>query len=217
LLALVRNAQSAGSSSILMIFFHRRQPGALYRLLCGSTLRLLKNLPVRFNQEKSMVTSETSPQAEATAQFAQRLFCELQQAILQQESGALAGEVKAIHDMRVGIRRLRVALSNFAICLRKEDRQRLRVNLEHLARALGGARDLDVMIGALKSEQANKPDDNRAAINAFIGRLRARRRRRHQQLISYLQSEDFANFKREFRMSGESETVYNSSNEEAPQ
>jgi len=164
-----------------------------------------------------MVTSETAPQAEATAQFAQRLFCELQQSILQHESGALAGEVKAIHDMRVGIRRLRVALSNFAACLRKEDRQRLRANLEHLAMALGGARDLDVMIGALKSEQANNPDDDHTAINAFIRRLRARRRRRHQQLIGYLQSEDFANFKREFRMSGESETAHNSGNGESSQ
>jgi CHAD domain-containing protein len=164
-----------------------------------------------------MVTSETSPQAEATAQFAQRLFCELQQAILQHESGALAGEVKAIHDMRVGIRRLRVALSNFATCLRKEDRQRLRVNLEHLARALGGARDLDVMIGALKSEQASMPDDDRARIGAFIGRLRLRRHRRHRQLIGYLQNEDFANFKREFRISGENETAHNNGNEESLQ
>lgn len=164
-----------------------------------------------------MVTSETSPQAEATAQFAQRLFCELQQSILQQESGALAGEVKAIHDMRVGIRRLRVALSNFAICLRKEDRQRLRANLEHLAMALGGARDLDVMIDTLKSEQANKSDDDRAAISAFISRLRARRRRRHRQLIGYLQSEDFANFKREFRMSGESETANHRDSEDVSQ
>ncbi|MEP7339074.1 MAG: CHAD domain-containing protein [Acidobacteriota bacterium] len=161
-----------------------------------------------------MATSETLPQAEATAQFAQRLFCELQQAILQHESGALAGEIKAIHDMRVGIRRLRVALNNFAICLRKEDRKRLRVNLEHLARALGGARDLDVMISALKSEQANKSDEDRAAISALIGRLRARRRKRHQQLIGYLQSQDFANFKREIRISGESETAHNSGSEE---
>ena len=164
-----------------------------------------------------MVTTGASPQAEATSQFAQKLFCELQEAIFQHESGALTGEVKAIHDMRVGIRRLRVALSNFATCLPKEDRRRLRMILEHLARALGGARDLDVMIDALRSEQANKPDDDRAAIGAFIGRLRLRRRRRHRQLISYLQSEEFANFKREFRSSGESETTHNNGNEEAPQ
>jgi len=150
-----------------------------------------------------MVRCEASPQAEATAQFAPRLFRELQQTILQHEPGALAGEVEAIHDMRVGIRRLRVALSNFAACLPKEDRRRLRANLERLAEALGGTRDLDVMIDALKLEQAGKADAERAALRALIGRLRARRRRRHRKLIAYLQSEEFASFKRQFRADGE--------------
>jgi len=150
-----------------------------------------------------MVTNEASPQAETAARFARRLFCELQQAILQHEAGAVAGDVEAIHDMRVGIRRLRVALGNFAVCLPKEDRRRLRASLEHLANALGDTRDLDVMIGALNSKQANKPEDERAAILAFIRRLRARRRRRHGQLASYLQSEEYAGFKREFQPSGE--------------
>jgi len=152
-----------------------------------------------------MTKCEASAEAEATAKFARRLFRDLQQAIIKHEAGAVAGEVEAIHDMRVGIRRLRVALSNFAACLPEEDRRRLRANLEHLADALGGARDLDVMIGVLKSEQANKAESERAAIAAFIGRLRARRRRRHRKLIGYLQGEEFANFKNEFRAGGEDE------------
>jgi CHAD domain-containing protein len=152
-----------------------------------------------------MTRCEASAQAEATATFARRLFRDLQQAIIKHESGAIAGRVEAIHDMRVGIRRLRVALRNFADCLPKEDRRRLRTNLGHLADALGGTRDLDVMIGVLKSEQASKAEAERAVIGAFIGRLRARRRRSHRKLISYLQSEEFANFKHEFRADGEDE------------
>lgn len=155
-----------------------------------------------------MVINEASP-AEATARFAQKVFCELQQSILQHETGALAGEVEAVHDMRVGIRRLRVALGNFRVCLPKEDRKRLRANLEHLADALGGVRDLDVMINALKSKQANRSTSSRTAISLFISRLRARRRRRHQQLIGYLQGEEYASFKREFQTSDIEKSVPN--------
>jgi triphosphatase len=158
--------------------------------------------------EKRMVTNEASPQAETAARVARRLFRELQQAILQHEAGAVAGDVEAVHDMRVGIRRLRVALGNFAVCLPKENRRRLRASLEHLANALGGARDLDVMIDALNSKQANKTEDERAAIRAFMRRLHARRRRRHGQLVSYLQSEEYASFKREFQASGEDQPAY---------
>jgi CHAD domain-containing protein len=130
------------------------------------------------------------------------LFRELQQAIIQHEAGALAGDVEAIHDMRVGIRRLRVALKNFAVCLSKEDRVRLRATLEHLAQALGRARDLDVMIDSLKARRANRRGDDRAALGAFVGRLRARRRRRHRNLVAYLQGEEYAAFKREFERDG---------------
>ena len=126
----------------------------------------------------------------------------------------MAGKVEAIHDMRVGIRRLRVALKNFADCLAKEDRRRLRATPERLAQLLGGARDLDVMIHALKSKRVDKPEEDRAAIGAFIRRLRARRRRRRRQLIGYLQSEEFANFKGECQAGCKSGAL---GNEELPQ
>ena len=150
-----------------------------------------------------MLISEASPSAEATGRFAQKSFCELQQSILQHEAGALAGDVGAVHDMRVGIRRLRVALGNFRVCLSKEDQKRLRGRLENLANALGGVRDLDVMIEALKSKLAHRPAADRDAIGLFISRLRARRRRRHRQLVSYLQGQEYANLKHELGGAGD--------------
>jgi CHAD domain-containing protein len=170
----------------------------LYRLLYGSKLRHLKIFRHLLLRRKFMVISEASSSAEATGRFAQKAFCELQQFILQHEAGALAGEVESVHDMRVGIRRLRVALGNFRVCVSKEDRRRLRASLENLADALGGVRDLDVMIEALKSKLVHRPAADRAAIGLFINRLRARRRRRHRQLVSYLLGQEYANFKREF-------------------
>jgi triphosphatase len=154
-----------------------------------------------------MVINEASPTAEATQRFAQKVFHELQQSILQHEAGALTGDIEAIHDMRVGIRRLRVALGNFSVCLSKEQRKRLRTSLKNLADALGGVRDLDVMVDALRSKLTSRPAQNRAAISLFISRLRSRRRRRHHHLVSYLQGEEYALFKNEFQTDSVNEPI----------
>src|SRR5262245_15257547 len=121
-----------------------------------------------------MDTKET-PAAESVEQLAKQIFTELHQAVLLNESGSFDGDVESIHDMRVAVRRLRVALSNFAVCLSKEDRKRLRSRLENLADALGGVRDMDVMIAALKAPSPTRSDQEKSATSALIGRLRARR------------------------------------------
>ena len=152
-----------------------------------------------------MATTETSSLATtelATQQFAQNLFRELQQLAIQHEAGAMAGDVESVHDMRVGIRRLRVAMNNFAVCLRKKERKRWRARLEKLADALGGVRDLDVMIEALKRQAATRTTEDRVAIAAFVSRLRARRRRTMQSLKVYLGGEEYAEFKSGFSVEG---------------
>jgi CHAD domain-containing protein len=131
-----------------------------------------------------------------TGQFAAGVIVELYRSIIAQEQGAISGDVDAIHDMRVAIRRLRVALSNFASTLSREDRRRLQSRLKHLAGPLGEVRDFDVMIAALESSLT--ADSGHDAIKSVIGRLRARRRHRLRKLVAYLNGEEFADFKREF-------------------
>src|SRR5262249_19597745 len=80
----------------------------------------------------------------------------------------------------------------------REDRQRLRSRLENLAGAMGGVRDLDVMIGTLTRLLSNRTGDERRAIAALIGRLRSRRRSRLRKLVNYLNGEEYMAFKREF-------------------
>ena len=152
-----------------------------------------------------METSEVPSPSESTASFARKLVLELQQAILQHEAGAFAGNVEAVHDMRVGIRRLRVAIKNFAACFAKGDRQQWRASMENLADTLGAVRDLDVMIQAMKSQQvpvANAVTEEQAAMEAFIRRLQSRRGRRLRKLQNYLHSEEYAGFKRGFSHNG---------------
>jgi CHAD domain-containing protein len=144
------------------------------------------------------MTTHEAAATESVEQLAKRTFAELHQSIVAQEAGSLAGEVEAVHAMRVAIRRLRVALSNFAVCAPKEDRKRLREQLENLAGALGGVRDLDVMIAALKSQLLNRSGEEKAAISALIRRLRDRRRLRLRALVNYLRGEEYAGFKHKF-------------------
>lgn len=138
------------------------------------------------------------PGAELTDQFALRVWTELHRTIIAQEPGAIEGEIEAIHDMRVAIRRLRVALSNFAICLPREDRRRLRDRLEHLAASLGSVRDIDVLINTLETMRQRRPAEDQTAIETLIKRLINRRRRRHRLLINYLRSNEYGAFKMEF-------------------
>jgi CHAD domain-containing protein len=133
-----------------------------------------------------------------TKQFAARLFMELHKTILDQEEGALRGEVEAIHDMRVAIRRQRVAIRNFASCLPEDALRRLNGQLEKLALALGEVRDLDVMIKNLETALLTRSAQDQQAIKNFISRLRSRRRRQFRRLKQYLQNEEFADFKRKF-------------------
>src|SRR5262245_52298464 len=102
-----------------------------------------------------MKTDETHP-PESIEKLAKRIFTDLHQTIILHESGSLDGDVESVHDMRVTVRRLRVALSNFAVCVSKEGRDRLKSRLENLAVALGGVRDLDVMIAAMKASLTNR-------------------------------------------------------------
>lgn len=150
-----------------------------------------------------MATKE-APVAESTAQFAKRIFTELQQAILTQEAGAMTGDVEAIHDMRVGVRRLRVALSNFAACLDKRERRSQRRRLSRLADALGGVRDLDVLSAALQNDQAQYNADEQLAIAALLRRVHAQRRLRQRQLIAYLRGAEYQAFKEQYAASAQS-------------
>ena len=134
---------------------------------------------------------------ESVEQLARQVFTDLHQTIISHESGSLAGDVESVHDMRVAVRRLRVTLSNFAVCVPKEDRKRLRLRLENLADALGGVRDMDVMIVALKTSPTPRSEQEKSAVSALIGRLRARRRSRLRALMKYLGGEEYMGFKRE--------------------
>lgn len=108
---------------------------------------------------------------------------------------AVAGEdPEGVHDMRVASRRLRAALELFQpIFPRRELRPLLR-EVKGLADALGGVRDLDVMLERLTSDQKGRPQAQREVLQEMVTELHRRRDDARGTLIGLLdrmREEDF--------------------------
>ncbi len=55
-----------------------------------------------------------------------------------------AGDAEALHQMRIGLRRLRTAIASFATVSAEPEQDRIKAELKWATKALGPARDLDV-------------------------------------------------------------------------
>ena len=62
------------------------------------------------------------------------------------EQAVRAGESEGVHQMRVGLRRLRAAMSLFGDVVRNAQTERIKAELKWLSGELGPARDLDVLV-----------------------------------------------------------------------
>jgi triphosphatase len=62
------------------------------------------------------------------------------------EPAVLAGKAEGVHQMRIGVRRLRAAISVFSKLLRSEQTEMIKRDLKWLAGKLGPVRDLDVFL-----------------------------------------------------------------------
>ena len=84
--------------------------------------------------------------------------------IIVNEPAMCAGRAEALHQMRVGLRRLRAAITIFADVLAGSDEERIKAELRWITRELGPARDLDVFAAdVLRPLQAAHPADQRVS------------------------------------------------------
>lgn len=100
-----------------------------------------------------------------------------------------------VHDMRVASRRLRAALELFRDVFPRREFKTMLSEVKGLADALGGVRDLDVMLQRLEEDMAGRPGPQRLALKSLIDDLGASRleaRRALKQSISGLEDSDFA-------------------------
>ena len=85
--------------------------------------------------------------------------------IIVNEPAMCAGRAEALHQMRVGLRRLRAAISIFADVLAESGEERIKTELRWITRELGPARDLDVFAAdVLEPLQAAHPNDESVGV-----------------------------------------------------
>lgn len=98
--------------------------------------------------------------------------------------GVLAGAPDALHDLRVGLRRMRALLRAFRPHLDAEPAHALERRLRRLMRRSNGLRDLDVLSAALDELGGSLPPSERDGLQRLT---RAVRRRRTRALASLTQ------------------------------
>jgi len=84
------------------------------------------------------------------------------QHLMANQNAVIAGDPEGVHQMRVGLRRLRAAMSLFRDMITGHDAEEIRRELKWLSAELGPARDLDVMtkeaIVPLRESNPDKPE-----------------------------------------------------------
>lgn len=99
-------------------------------------------------------------------------------------------QADAVHQMRVGLRRLRAALTLFKPMLQDAEFEGVRASLRSMAGALGAARDLDVFIaGVLEPALAREPDD--PGLRGLLADYRAQRDRVYDEAVATVDSAGF--------------------------
>ena len=127
--------------------------------------------------------------ADDRASVAVRAVVRLQlRAFARQEVAARAGEVEAVHQLRVATRRLRATLRLFAPVLPAMFVTWTRQELEWLGGVIGAVRDVDVLIQAVGKRAARVEPSLRRALGPLGVATLDERARVHETLIEVLDS-----------------------------
>ena len=120
-------------------------------------------------------------------------------AMWRHRDGTLAGDDEAVHDMRVGSRRLRAALDVFAATFHGAEFRRLHRLTARLTDELGGVRDHDVMLLGLRRYRKGTPRDERPGIDDLMNALSAEREVARRRLALFFARLDEARYAERMR------------------
>lgn len=139
------------------------------------------------------------PKLQASAPWseaARQVLSEEVRRILKHEAGTREGsDLEQLHQMRVGLRRLRSALRIFEPALKLPKSARRRA-LAPLAAVLGVVRDLDVQIEWLRERcYRNLPENEQAALDRLLAYLENQRKSARTAMLRYLDGPDYERFK----------------------
>ena len=109
--------------------------------------------------------------------------------MLEHEAGCIDGrDIEELHDMRVAVRRMRAAVQLFRPYLPKKHAAYLRKDLRHLGRALGPARDYDVMLANLERYRGELPARTNDSLEPLARRWQKKRGKARSAMREYLAS-----------------------------
>ncbi len=110
--------------------------------------------------------------------------------IMANEPSMCAGHTESLHQMRIGLRRLRAAIAIFADVVADENLAKIKTELEWITQELGPARDLDVFDAEVLSPlRTSHPEDE--AIAAAHGDLQQKRMAAYARAAAAAQSSRF--------------------------
>lgn len=116
-------------------------------------------------------------------------------------------EVEALHDMRVGTRRLRAALSVFARIFPKDDYRDIEREVAAITDALAAVRDLDVQRETLAAITADMPPNEAYGVERLRARLARQRDTERESLIKALKKLEKSRFEKRFTQALERATT----------
>lgn len=130
--------------------------------------------------------------SDTVATAARKTLCFHFSRMLKHEAGSIDGtDIEELHDMRVAVRRLRAAVRLFRPYLPKQHAAYLRKDLRRLGRALGPARDYDVMLLNLADYRAALPAQSQESLEPLARRWQKKRGRARAAMLAYLESKRY--------------------------
>ena len=113
------------------------------------------------------------------------------------EAGTLEGvDPEALHDMRVATRRMRAVLRVLQPYLAGQKADEVRRGVRDVTRALGGVRDLDVLIEHAQRFQAGLSVEQRDGMDDLLAEWQSQRKGMRKRLVRTLSSGEYKRFKK---------------------
>ena len=138
---------------------------------------------------------ENDPMAEAGRKILRFHFAHM----LAHEEGTRNGQdIEELHDMRVATRRMRAAFEVFGPYFRRKVVKKHLKRLRAAGRALGRMRDLDVSVEKAQRYLETLPEEERPGLDPLLNTWGQERTTERDQLLAYLDSENYQRFKQEF-------------------
>ena len=142
-----------------------------------------------------LVLEAGEPMAEAVRKVLRNQY----DVMLANEYGSRLGDdIEHVHDMRVAVRRMRVAFRLFGDYFQRGALKRFQKDLRETGRALGAVRDLDVFNREAMRYLRQQPKRRRRDLDTLLNQWHQQRENARLALIAYLDGQRYRSFVQEF-------------------